>query len=272
MEKMRTKYAVLGLVFMLSVVFFWLAINRYLLPSKAQLASNMQIVPHATSIECNPQGECYLHVLGSVGANSAVSGVSGKIVYSDNLEPVRLDSIGICQQSTYGLDQYLQFQDDKTTKTVTFSVSTVKTDNEIKGGNGCIVTVVFKPVNVTTDPQQSKMVLGDSALWKVAGTTNGQRGTLSAQVDTSTILVKITSSSPWPPPDQATGTPAPTITKTPGCDLSKADCNCDQKVDMLDWETIRSYYQAEGKVCDVDADGKADREFTVWLRNNGLIR
>ena len=95
----KMRITVFGLVFVLSVLFFWLAINQYLLPSSAQLGSNMQVIPHSTSVECNPVGECYVHVLASTDVQNQVAGLSGQIRYSDFLEPVRLDKKGVCVQS-----------------------------------------------------------------------------------------------------------------------------------------------------------------------------
>jgi len=265
---------VLGLVFVLSVIFFWLAINQYLLPSNAQLGSNLQIVPHATNIECNPKGECYLHILASTETQNGVAGVTGQVRYGDLLEPVRVDLKGVCAQSTLGLTEPLQFNDDKTNKVVTFSVGTLKADSELKGGNGCVTTLVFKPVGVTTDPQETGLGLVNQTNWKAGGMIQNARSLFQVTLDETPVRVKITSTSVWPPADDVT--PTPDTTKddtTQSCKLDKGDCNCDGTIDTVDYEMIRSYSHKEGKTCDVVKDGIGDvKDIVEWLQNNSLVK
>lgn len=268
-NNIKSRFAVFGLVFVLSVLFFWLAINEYLLPSSAQLGSDMQVVPHATSIECNPNGECYLHILASTDTQNLVAGVSGQVVYGDFLEPVRLDKTGICAQSSLGLNESLQFSDNKAQKTLTFSVGSLSADASLKGGNGCVATVVFKPVGVTTDPQATKLALASSTNWKAGGIVQGQRGSFQIKSDETSIAVKISSSVVWPPVGEIS--PTPTGTQQ-ACNLSKGDCNCDGAIDIVDWEILRSYTKNEGGQCDIVKDGKGDiHDIAEWLKNNTLI-
>lgn len=265
------RLTVLGLVFILSTVFFWLAINEYILTSKAQLASNLQIVPHARNIECNPKGECYLHVLGSTAASNALAGVTGQVAYSENLEPSRVDYTGICKTSTYGLDTPLQYNVDTQNKIVTFSVGALKDDASLKGGNGCIASIVFKPVNITQDPQAAKLNLVPGNEWKAGGLIGGQKGVFSAQVDGDMVTVKIDSSVPLPD-DGGNGTPIPSG-KPDQCQKSKGDCNCDSMIDLVDWEVLRSAMQKEGEACDVNDDGKTNvLDASVWFENNNLVK
>ena len=235
----KMRITVFGLVFVLSVLFFWLAINQYLLPSSAQLGSNMQVIPHSTSVECNPVGECYVHVLASTDVQNQVAGLSGQIRYSDFLEPVRLDKKGVCVQSSLGLNENLQFSDDKVNKVITFSVGALNSDAGLKGGNGCITTVVFKPVGITTDPQEAKLGFTQPTNWKAGGVLQGQKGIFQIQLDETPITVKVSSAVVWPPADDVSPTPTPTGKQA--CDVSKGDCNCDGAIDVVDWEILRSY-------------------------------
>lgn len=268
------RFSVLGLVFVLSVIFFWLAINQYLLPSNAQLGSNLQIVPHATNIECNPKGECYLHILASTATQNGVAGVTGQVRYGDLLEPVRVDSKGVCAQSSLGLTEPLQFSDDKTNKIVTFSVGSLKDDAELKGGNGCLTTVVFKPVGITADPQETAIALIAPTNWKAGGMVQGVRSAFQVSLDETTVRVKISTTSVWPPADEITPTPEPKKDDAPeSCKLDKGDCNCDGAIDTIDYEMIRSYTHKEGKTCDIVKDGVGDvKDIVEWLQNNSLLK
>ena len=270
----RIRITILSLVFVLSTIFFWLAINEYLLTSKAQQSSNLQIVPHAREIECNPQGECYVHILGSTDPVNAVAGVTGHVEYTEFLIPDRVDHIGLCQQSSYGTDTTLQFQDDKENKILTFSVGSLRADEELKGGNACITTVVFKPTGVQQDPETTKLQLRADRQWKAGGLLAGVKGVFQAQVDDETIAVKIDSSVQWPPDDGTGGGPVPTGTEeTPeGCQLDKGDCNCDSTTDLVDWEALRSSVRAEGGTCDLNGDGSANSlDVSIWIENNDLV-
>lgn len=275
--KNHVRIATLALVFVLSTAFFWMAINEYILTSKAQQASDLQIIPHSRTVECHPQGECYLHILGSTAASNALAGVTGQVSYSDNLEPVRIDYVGVCQSSSYGLDSQLQYKVDAASKVVTFSVGSLKDDASLKGGNGCVATLVFKPVNVTQDPQQSKLQLVTSNAWKAGGLINGQKGIFKLQVDSEVVSVKIDSSVAIPTPNPSQ--PAPTGTHPgqpvpPGqCMKSKGDCNCDANIDLVDWEMLRSAMQNEGASCDVNLDSVSNAlDASIWLENNQLVR
>jgi hypothetical protein len=264
------RYTILGLVFILSTVFFWLALNEYILTSKAQQSSDLQIVPHAKNIECNPQGECYLQILGSTATSNALAGVTGQVMYSQYLEPSRVDLTGLCKTSTYGLDTPLQFNIDSQNKIVTFSVGALKDDAALKGGNGCIATLVFKPTGVQQNPQEAKLNLVAGDTWKAGGLINGQRGIFKPQVESSTVMVSIDSSVKWPE-DGTGGGPVPT--QPSQCLKSKGDCNCDNRIDLIDWEMLRSAMQSEGGSCDVNGDGTANAlDASIWLENNHLVR
>ncbi len=264
------RVTVFSLVFVLSVLFFWLAINQYLLPSNAQLGSDLQIVPHSTTLECNPKGECYMHVLASTDVQNLVAGVTGQVRYSDFLEPVRLDKKGVCAQSSLGLTENLQFSDDKANKILTFSVGSLNSDAGLKGGNGCVTTIVFKPVGLTSDPQEARLVLTQPANWKAGGVLQGQRGAFQIKLDETQVSVKIASSVVWPPADDISPTAIPTGTQS--CDLAKGDCNCDGAIDVVDWEILRSYTRSEGGTCDIVQDGKGDiYDIAAWVKNNSLI-
>ncbi|MBP9797994.1 hypothetical protein KBC70_02505 [Candidatus Woesebacteria bacterium] len=265
------KFTVFGLVFVLSVIFFWLAINQYLLPSSAQLDSNLQIVPHATNIECHPKGECYVHILGSTETQNGVAGVTGQVKYGDFLEPVRVDMKGVCAQSSLGLTEPLQFNDDKATKIVTFSVGSLKADSELKGGNGCLTTLVFKPVGVTADPQETGIGFVGPANWKAGGMVQGVRAPFQVKLDEANVRIKITSTAILPPIEDVSPTPEPS--QPPSCNLDKGDCNCDGEIDTIDYEMIRSYTHNEGKMCDVVKDGVGDiKDVAKWIENNSLVK
>lgn len=278
----RAKVTILGLVFVLSTVFFWLAINQYLYQSRAQLAADMQVLPHSTDIKCNPQGECYLHILGSMADGDTIAGATGYVRYGEYLEPVRAEISGVCAQSSYGLDTPFQF-DTSIQGIISFSNGAVKSDSELRGGNGCITTIVFKPVNVPSDPASTKIQLvsagQDGTSWKIGGVSNGQKVSFNAQVDESTIEVTIDSTVPWPPEDnpvtpQVTGTPSTSVSPSVppnGC-TKTGDCNCDDAVDLIDWEALRSTIRSEGGSCDLNNDGQANaQDISIWLSNNELV-
>lgn len=269
----KVKITVLGLVFILSTAFFWLAINEYLLPSKAQLGANIQIVPHATEIECNPNGACYLHIIGSTDEQNGVAGVTGHIQYGGNLDPVQIEQSGPCASSSYGLNTPLQFTKDEQKNILTFSVGALSNDADLKGGNECITTVVFNPVAIQNDPEESKLVLAKADAWKVGGTVAGQKAVLVPNVDTSPIRVNISSQVPIP-----SGVPSPSGPPLPSmppaqCDVSKGDCTCDFVVNLTDWEELRSTMHQEGGSCDINGDGIANAiDISIWLQNNSLIK
>ncbi len=256
------------LVFILSTVFFWNAINGYLLKSRAQLASDLQIIPHAKEISCNPKGECYLHIIGSMDEKNGLAGVSGAVRYGDHLKPLRSMQRGFCYANTFGLDMQLQFKDDSANHVLTFAIGTTKKDSLLKGGNGCITTLVFKPMDVQEDPTKTTLQLLADKPWKAGGMLAGQRGAFNPQVDGGEITVTIDSSAPLPTPE-----PSPTPTGEPGeCSLENADCNCDDTVDLVDYEIIRSGIAKEGGSCDVNTDGKTDAsDLRIWTRKTDLL-
>lgn len=265
---MKARFAILTFVFVLSVGFFWLALNEYLIQSRAQLAGDLQIVPHAKNIECNPKAECYLHILGSTATTNALAGVTGVIKYNaEVLTPVRVDRRGICKTSTYGMDSDLQFIVDKPNQTVTFSVGALKADADLKGGNACITTVVFKPVDSQVDSQEASLALVEPEKWKAGGLKDGQKVIFSPQIEPETIRVKIDSSIAIPDDE-----PLPTGTTTTTCDISKGDCSCDARIDLIDWELLRSYINTEGKSCDINGDGKGNAlDASIMYKNNDLM-
>lgn len=273
----KVRFTILSLVFVLSTVFFWLAINEYLLQSKAQQASNLQVVPHSQEIECNPQGDCYLHILGSTATDNGVAGISGHVEYGSYLTPDRVDQVGLCKDSSYGTDTTLQFNDDAQSNVLTFSVGSLRDDSELKGGNGCLTTVVFKPTNVSQDPTETKLrLVADSAYaWRAGGLIAGQRAELLPQVETDAIKVTIDSSVQWPPDDGTGGpSPVPSTAPIPGsCDLySKADCDCNDAIDLVDWEALRGSLNNEGPSCDPNEDGSTNAlDVSIWRENNDLV-
>lgn len=280
--ELKTKITILSLVFVLSTVFFWLAINEYLLPSRAQLGSNMQIVPHATDITCNPGGECFLHILGSVDPENAVAGVSGAILYGEGIQPVRLQKVGICADSSLGLDTELQNENNPSAQILRFSLGALKKNEDLKGGNGCITSFVF-----TADPQNTvnatKITLAENDRWQAGGLISGAVATFVPQVDTSTIAVTFDPNAPLPSvtpgpsgqpiPTVVSGTPVPSTTPAPGCQLEKGDCNCDSSINLVDWEILRSAVYQEGGVCDTNGDGQANAlDVSTWIENNELVK
>lgn len=266
---MKVRHAILACIFVLSVGFFWLAINEYLIQSKAQLAGDFQVVPHARSIECHPKGECYLHILGSTATTNAVAGVTGKARYSLGLDPVRLDSRGLCRTSSYGLDSPLQFAVDPVTRTVTFSVGALKADNKLIGGNACITTLVFKPTDPLANSQDARLALTSQEEWKAGGLIGSQKSIFKTQIETQEINVKIDFSVPLPSDEPTPTGPLPSPAQ---CTSTGGDCNCDSSVDLVDWELLRASMKSEGPVCDMNDDGASNAlDVTVWLKNVKIV-
>lgn len=257
------------LVFILSTVFFWNAINGYLLKSRAQQASDLSIIPHSKEIMCNPKGECYLHLIGSTDIKNGLAGVSGLVRYGEALKPVKTTQRGMCTRNTFGLDMQFQFADDAQNHILKFAIGTTRKDKDLKGGNGCITTLVFKPVDGIADPTVTSLQLLTEKPWKAGGMIAGQRGAFNPQIDSAGIKVTIDSTIPLPTDD-----PAPSTTPAPGsCSHETGDCNCDKATDLVDYEIIRSGLTQEGGSCDTNGDSVTDsKDVSVWLSNMDLFK
>lgn len=272
------RLTVLALVFLLSTIFFWQAINNYLLlPSKAQLAGNMKIFISDKTIQCNtsPDAFCLVHIFGSTDIGVGVAGVSGALNFSENLNLIGITQEGFCGQAAYNLDAVLKYT--AAPSKLNFSLGALRGDNQLLSGTKCITTVGFKR-NVTTsnDTSDAKVGLADAAQWQAVGAQN-----LVPQVDTATVIISFSPSAPiptitiTPPVDKPGGgnppiTAAPTSGPAPTCSTkSKADCNCDGKVSVIDWEILRSAIRSEGKSCDPNDDGFVNSiDLSTWRSNH----
>ncbi len=267
-----SKLTILGLVFVLATVFFWQALNSYIIPSKAQLASNMRIFISEQAIQCNsnPDALCLVHIFGSTDAGAGVAGVSGSVSFSDNLSLVGITQEGFCGQAAFGLDTVLKYR--PTAADLSFSLATLKGDNQLQNGNKCITTVGFKQ-KAANNGATAKVNLADSAQWQAVGSQN-----LVPQADTSPITITFSATAPiptitiTPPVDQppAGGNPPP-VQNCPK--RSQGDCNCDGKIIMSDWEMLRSSIRGEGQSCDLNADGFINSvDLSIWKNNNELAQ
>lgn len=262
-----TRLTVLGLVFVLSTLFFWQAINTYLIPSKAQLAPNMKVFISEKAIQCNdtPGALCLVHIFGATEATTGVAGVTGGIEFSNDLSLAGITQEGFCGQASFGLDTVLKYSSSATG--LAFSIATIKGDNLLATGTKCITTVGFTR---TANPNGNaaagaQVALAAATQWQAVGSK-----ALVADVDTAPVPITFSPNAP-----------IPSITITPPVDnpvpppggncssKSKGDCNCDGKIDVLDWEELRSSIRSEGKACDVNSDGTINSiDLSIWKQNH----
>lgn len=270
-----TRLTVLGLVFVLSTLFFWQAINTYLIPSKAQLAPNMKIFISEKAIQCNDKLDslCLVHIFGSTEPTAGVAGVTGIINFSENLALQGITQEGFCGQAAFGLDSVLKYTAG--TGGLQFSLVTIKGDNLLVDGTKCVTTVGFKriaPQNGTL-ATDARVTLGDTAQWQAVGSK-----TLVPVVDTTPVVITFSPNAPIPSititPPVGGGPITPPLTITPpvggNCSSkSKGDCSCDGKIDVIDWEILRSSIRSEGQACDVNGDGTINSvDLTIWKTNH----
>ncbi len=267
-----TRLIVLGLVFVVSTLFFWQAINTYLIPSKAQLAPNMKIFISEKAIQCNdkPDSLCLVHIFGSTEPAAGVAGVTGAISFSENLTLQGITQEGFCGQAAFGLDSVLKYTAG--TGGLKFSLVTIKGDNLLADGTKCITTVGFKRVTNSngTIVSDAKVALAENAQWQAVGSK-----TLVPDVDTTPVAITFSPNAPIPSititPPVGSGPNLP-VTPPVGGNCSskiKGDCNCDGKIDVIDWEILRSSIRSEGQACDVNGDGTINSvDLTIWKTNH----
>ena len=268
----KARLTVLGLVFILSTLFFWQAINTYLIPSKAQLAANMKIFISEKSIQCNdtPGALCLAHIFGVTDATAGVAGVTGAFEFSDNLALAGITQEGFCGQAAFNLDLVLKYQPTPTT--LKFSVGALRGDNQLIGGTKCITTVGFKRIASAngTPASDAKITLAAGAQWQAVGTQS-----FVLDVNTEPVPITFSPNAPIPtititPPVTGPGNPPVTPPAGGNCSTkSKGDCTCDGKIDVVDWEVLRSSIRSEGKACDVNADGTINSvDLSIWKANH----
>lgn len=264
----RSRLTILLLVFLFSTLFFWQAINNYvLIPSRAQLGSNFKVFISEKTIQCNTSVDalCLVHIFGSTESGVGVGGVTGAVKYSDNLTPIGLTQQGFCGQASYNLDAPLQYK--TTPLEVAFSLGALRGDNQLVSGNKCITTIGFKR-NVTdpSDTTTAQVSLADTAVWQAVGSKD-----LVPQADTSPVTISFSTSAPiptitiTPPVGGPTGTPDPSLCLS----VANGDCNCDKSVNVVDWEMLRSAIRSEGQVCDPNGDGFINAvDLSIWRDNH----
>jgi hypothetical protein len=267
----KIRFTVLGLIFILSTLFFWSAINSALQPSKAQTAVNFKVFFLDKTMECNKNGLCLAYLYGSSNPGVKIAGVQGSISFSPVIEPIAMIQDSKCAADSFKLDRQLDFK--KTTlstgeEVVTFAMGSVKKDADLVEGNHCIGAVLLQPKNITAIPTAAKIALTDSTLWKAGGST-----TVSVGTDTAPVMITINDTAPIPsvtPPPPGGGTPP-----AGGSCARKAegDCSCDDKVDLIDWDILRSSLNGEGASCDVNTDGATNAlDLSIWLQKNDLLK
>jgi hypothetical protein len=256
--KMKPRTLLIILILLLSSVFFLTLINRVLYPSKAQSATKVNIFINEKTLECNIKGICIAHIFGATTAGNKLAGVQGQFTFSENLEVVAAYKDDFCNQASFGFGDPLNFAVNPTTHIVDMALGALKSNDQLTDGTKCITGVILKPKAGTTIPSSGKIALSDSSVWRAGGSSP-----LTAEVDTTPLVITINDTAPIPsitPP--AGGSPTPTIGAS-CAKQSKGDCSCDSKIDMSDWELIRNSIRGEGKSCGLD--------FNTWIENNELI-
>ena len=258
----KVRFTILSLVFVLSTVFFWMMLNNYLLPSKAQLDTNMKVFISEKDIPCNAKGLCLAHIFGSTNTGVGVAGVQGSFRYSDNIDVLGLIQDEFCKNASFKLDTELGFRIDPASRSAEFALGALRKDDLLESGAKCITGVILQPKSGTTTPAQGFIQLADSPLWKAAGAQP-----LVVNADSSQITINITDNAPIP-------SLTPPIDKDKGCSTyGQGDCNCDGAIDLEDWENIRSSMNGEGATCDVNGDGASNNiDVSIWLINNEFIQ
>ncbi|KXK11183.1 MAG: hypothetical protein UZ22_OP11002000387 [Microgenomates bacterium OLB23] len=266
-----TRLTVLGLVFVLSTLFFWQAINTYLIPSKAQLAPNMKIFISEKAIQCNdkPDSLCLVHIFGSTEPTTGLAGVTGAMSFSENLNLVGITQEGFCSQASFGLDYVMKYT--PVPQGLKLTLGTIKGDNLLATGTKCITTVGFKrTVPANGGNSDARVMLADASQWQAVGSQQ-----IVPDIDTAPVVITFSPSAPIPsititPP--VVGGPGAPITPVPGGNCStkaKGDCTCDGKIDVRDWEVLRSSIRSEGNACDVNGDGTINSvDLTIWKTNH----
>ena len=268
-----SRLTVLGLVFVLSMLFFWQAINTYLLPSKAQLAPNMKIFISEKAIQCNDTvgALCLVHIFGSTDPTLGVGGVTGALSFSENLSLAGITQEGFCGQSAFKLEIPLKYS--PVTGGLMFSIGTLRGDSLLVGGTKCITTVGFRRVPATANgapATDAKVALAESARWQAVGTQS-----IVPDVDVAPVPITFNPGAPIPSititPPVIGGPVVPPVTPPTGSCVRKGegDCTCDGKINVLDWEVLRSSMRSEGGSCDVNGDGIINSvDLSIWKKNH----
>lgn len=269
----KIRITVLGLIFILSTLFFWSALNSALKPSKAQTPTNFKVFFLDKTMECNKNGLCLAYLYGSSVPGVKIAGVQGSMTFSPIIEPIGIIQDEKCKLDSFKLDKTIDFK--KTTSSsgeeiVTFALGTTKNDADLVEGNHCIAAVILQPKGVTTVPTAAKVVLTDSSQWKAGGST-----TIGVESDTTPVVVTINDTAPipsiTPPPPPGGGTGGGTDASCPR--RAEGDCSCDGKVDLIDWDILRASLNGEGPSCDVNADGASNAlDLSIWLQNNDFFK
>lgn len=261
----NARFALLSLVFVLSTLFFWMALNNVLIPSKAQLDTNLKIFVSEKQIACNMNGVCLAYLFGSTNEGVGVSAVQGGMKVSDNLEVVGLLKDTFCNNASFNLDTELGFSFDSASRSAKFALGALRGDAQLVSGVKCITGIILKPTAPITGV--GTLQLNEAALWKATG---AQTLILNPSVDSTAITINITADAPIPSitPPSGGGGGATCATKAQG------DCNCDSAIDLADWESLRAAVNKEGAVsCDVNNDGVTNSlDTSVWVQNNQLLK
>src|SRR3989344_845896 len=227
----NVRLTVLGLVFVLSTVFFWEAINGYLMPSRAQVASNMRVFISDKAIQCNTSMDalCLVHIFGSTDNGVGVAGVTGAIDFSNSLVLAGITQQGFCGQAAFNLDAVLKYR--PAPPRLSFSLAALRGDNQLISGNKCITTVGFKRNPADSATPEAKVMLAEADKWQAVGSQN-----LAPQVDTTPVVISFSADAPIPtititPPVDQPGVPTPPTSPGASCATkAKGDCSCDGKV------------------------------------------
>ncbi len=231
-------------VFVLSTIFFFAAINQMLIPSRAAGEKRLSAFIFEPSVQCNPGSTCTISIYASSDQDNGISGITGQIIYSENLNFV--SSAG-----TNGiLETELMVRDDAVKHAVKFSYVSLKKDADLKsGGPHKITTLTFKP-NVASGT--GSLTLATAEAWQAVGTVTfavfPETKATNVIINDDVIIVS--------PP-------------VGGGNCGQGDCNCDQKVNMTDFEVMRPGLVNEAvSSCDLDHDGSVDtRDYQIWKGN-----
>lgn len=229
------KFIIIGLVFLLSLVFFWQTTQRFLFPSRAA-ATPVKIFFEKDSVASSVGGEVPINVFLLSGATAPISGATLVFDY----DPAQLQYVdkgetfvdAVCKANKYTLTTRANVIND--TSRGRLIVSRLTTEKNLPAGLTCWGTVVFSPVGESTKLSLSS----DLSQYEIVGPGNTFTPTI-----TDGSAVKITT--------VGSGTePTPFITpiigrisifpKPPTCARkSEGDANCDGRVDMIDFELWR---------------------------------
>lgn len=270
----KVRFTILGLVFILSTLVFWAALNQTLIPLKAQQATNFRIFFLDRDIECNVNGLCLAYLYGSSDQGVKIAGVQGTISFSENLDILGMIQDDKCAQDSFGFDRNpLDFQRTQNAgqrNVAKFAIGANKPDSELVEGNHCIAALIVQPKNVQQVPAQGDLMLGQNSDWRAGGST-----TINVDADQNPANVTINNTAPIPSITPPPTTPNRAPSQTPSGTCSRGplgDGNCDDNIDLTDWDMGRSALNNEGGTYDPNNDGVTNAlDLSLWIANNDYL-